>query len=369
MRVRSDCASTSHDQAAPRRGFAQSHRRGDAGRGIDRALRPRYRARAGNRDLRPGRAEPVRAGRRRQRAIHAAYRHHRQPADVRHPPRGRHARGRASVVADAVPANRERLFHDLRQLLRGDPHRDAGQDRGHRHGPPRHSRRRLAHPAGALEGQGAGRFRDRPPAVHADLRAALEGLAHDLEKWLPVFGPDHAQDKSAHDPEKCEAVFRRGHAQNKKSLMAAPTPQAVLFACAQNSVRSPMAASLLQHMFPHALYVKSAGARKGEVDPFAIAVMAELGQDISGHKPTTFEELEDWEGLNFDLIITLSPEAHHKALDLTRTLAAEVEYWPTRDPTGTEGNREQKLQAYREVCDTLLLRIRKRFSKVSAASG
>jgi protein-tyrosine-phosphatase len=97
--------------------------------------------------------------------------------------------------------------------------------------------------------------------------------------------------------------------------------------------------------------------------------MAELGQDISAHKPTTFEELEDWEGLNFDLIITLSPEAHHKALELTRTLAADVEYWPTQDPTGTEGSREQKLAAYREVCDQLLLRIRKRFSKVGAASG
>src|SRR4029077_457556 len=154
-------------------------------------------------------------------------------------------------------------------------------------------------------------------------------------------------------------------------MVAAPrarNPQAVLFACALNAVRSPMAASLLQQMFPQ-LYVKSAGVRKGELDPFVVSVMAELGQDISTHKPTTFEELEDWEGLNFDLIITLSPEAHHKALELTRTVAADVEYWPTQDPTGAEGNREQKLQAYREVCDTLLLRIRKRFSRVSAASG
>jgi len=154
--------------------------------------------------------------------------------------------------------------------------------------------------------------------------------------------------------------------------MASPsrarTPQSVLFACGLNSVRSPMAASLLGEMFPHVLYVRSAGARKGELDPFAVAVMAELGQDISTHKPMTFEELEDWEGLNFDLIITLSPEAHHRALELTRTLAADVEYWPTQDPTGAEGNREQKLAAYREVCDALLARIRRRFSKVSAAS-
>jgi protein-tyrosine-phosphatase len=155
--------------------------------------------------------------------------------------------------------------------------------------------------------------------------------------------------------------------------MAGPSrarnPQSVLFACGMNSVRSPMAESLLQQMFPHALYVRSAGVKKGEIDPFAVAVMTELGQDISTHKPITFEELEDWEGLNFDLIITLSPEAHHKALDLTRTLAADVEYWPTHDPSATEGSRDQKLAAYREVCDTLLLRIRRRFAKAGAASG
>ena len=155
--------------------------------------------------------------------------------------------------------------------------------------------------------------------------------------------------------------------------MGAPSrarnPQAVLFACGQNSVRSPMAASLLQRMFPQGLYVRSAGVKKGELDPFAVAVMAELGQDISKHKPMTFEDLEDWEGLNFDLIITLSPEAHHKALALTHTLAADVEYWPTPDPTTTEGSREQKLQAYREVCDGLSMRIRRRFAKAGAASG
>src|SRR5262249_20732457 len=61
------------------------------------------------------------------------------------------------------------------------------------------------------------------------------------------------------------------------------------------------------------------------------------------------------------LIVTLSPEAHHKALDLTRTIAADVEYWPTPDPTGTEGSREQRLEAYRAVRDMLLARIKERF--------
>src|SRR4051794_19928072 len=123
-----------------------------------------------------------------------------------------------------------------------------------------------------------------------------------------------------------------------------------------------MAESLLHQMFPQGLYVKSAGVKKGELDPFAVAVMAEFGQDISAHKPQTFEELDDWEGLNFDLIITLSPEAHHKALELTRTVAADVEYWPTPDPTPTEGSREQRLEAYRAVRDQLSRRIRGRFT-------
>src|SRR6201995_409728 len=148
----------------------------------------------------------------------------------------------------------------------------------------------------------------------------------------------------------------------------ARAPQAVLFACGLNSVRSPMAESLLQRMFPQALYVKSAGVRKGELDPFVVSVMAELGQDLSTHKPTTFEELEDWEGLNFDLIITLSPEAHHKALDLTRTVAADVEYWPTHGPSTSDGNREEKLDAYRAVRDMLQARIKERFGSPAAGN-
>jgi protein-tyrosine-phosphatase len=127
-----------------------------------------------------------------------------------------------------------------------------------------------------------------------------------------------------------------------------------------NSVRSPMAAGLFKHYFGRT-YVGSAGVRKGELDTFAVAAMEELGLDIAKHKPMTFEELEEWEGLNFDLIITLAPEAHHKALELTRTMAADVEYWPTPDPTPTEGTREQRLDAYRAVRDQLMRRIKERF--------
>jgi len=139
-------------------------------------------------------------------------------------------------------------------------------------------------------------------------------------------------------------------------------PLAVLFACGLNSVRSPIAAGLFAQMFGRAIYVGSAGVRKGELDPFAVAVMEEIGVDISRHKPVTFEEIDDLEGLNFDLIVTLAPEAHHRALELTRMNAVDVEYWPTVDPTDVEGSREQRLGAYREVRDQLLKRIRERFA-------
>jgi len=147
------------------------------------------------------------------------------------------------------------------------------------------------------------------------------------------------------------------------SASAPERPQAVLFACGQNSVRSPMAAALLRRRLGNALTVASAGVRKGDVDYFAVAAMAEIGIDIAEHEPITFEELEDLDGLDFDLIITLAPEAHHKALELTHRIAAEVEYWPTADPTAIEGNRDQRLAAYRAVRDQLIERIGARFGR------
>ena len=147
------------------------------------------------------------------------------------------------------------------------------------------------------------------------------------------------------------------------SLNRSPAqPSAVLFACGLNAIRSPMAAAMLRQMLGSSSYVASAGVRKGEPDPFAVAVMAEIGLDISRHKPVTFEELDDLEGLNFDLILTLAPEAHHRALEITRTSAVDVEYWPTPDPSIVEGSREQRLEAYRAVRDQLLAHINERFA-------
>lgn len=141
-------------------------------------------------------------------------------------------------------------------------------------------------------------------------------------------------------------------------MSAARLPDAVLFACRLNAVRSPMAAALMRHFFPGRVYVESAGVRSGEIDPFAVAVMEEIGIDMSKHTPHAIAELHD---TLFDLIVTLAPEAHHQALELTRTMAVEVEYWPTIDPSDVSGNREQRLEAYRAVRDELIRRIKARF--------
>jgi protein-tyrosine-phosphatase len=132
---------------------------------------------------------------------------------------------------------------------------------------------------------------------------------------------------------------------------------AILFACTMNAVRSPMAAALMRHLSQN-IYIESAGVRAGELDPLAVEAMEEIGLEIAKHKPRRFEDLEDG---SFDLVITLSPEAQHKAVEMTRTAATQVEYWPTMDPTAVEGSREQRLTAYRAVRDQLMERLKARF--------
>ena len=139
----------------------------------------------------------------------------------------------------------------------------------------------------------------------------------------------------------------------------AALPGAVLFACNHNRVRSPMAEGLLKLMFGDRVYVDSCGLRRDDEDePDPFAVMDEAGVDLTGHKPKTFDELED---TSFDLVVSLSPEAHHRAIEFARHLAVELEYWPTLDPTLIGGGREQILDAYRSVRDGLAERIHLRF--------
>jgi len=131
--------------------------------------------------------------------------------------------------------------------------------------------------------------------------------------------------------------------------MTARAPSSILFVCSENALRSPMAEAMVKHAYGDRVYVDSVGVRKGELDLLAVAVMQEIGIDISAHRAKSLDELLD---TSFDLIVTLSPEAHHQALEWSRTRAAEVVYWPTYDPSATEGNREARLAAYRDVRDS-----------------
>ncbi len=139
--------------------------------------------------------------------------------------------------------------------------------------------------------------------------------------------------------------------------MGAENIASVLFLCGRNAVRSPMAEALTKSFFPGRFHTASAGVLPGDRDPFVDAILAEIGLDLGEHRPTALEELAD---TNFDLAITLSPEAHHRALELTRTQAIEVEYWPMPDPTQTMGSRAQILTAYRDLRERLAARIRDR---------
>lgn len=136
-------------------------------------------------------------------------------------------------------------------------------------------------------------------------------------------------------------------------------PSAVLFICTQNAIRSPMAAAIMHNLFGHKIYVASAGIEAGDPDPFVGLVMDEIGLDLTRHRPHSVEDLAD---AGFDLAITLSPEAQAYATEMAKTMAIDVEHWPTPDPSSAQGSRSQILDSYRAVREALKARIAKRFS-------
>ena len=143
-------------------------------------------------------------------------------------------------------------------------------------------------------------------------------------------------------------------------------PDAMLFACTFNAVRSPMAAAIMRHLYGTHVFVDSAGLKAGELDPLAVEALAEIGIDIHAYKPKTFGQLDD---SSFDLIVSLSPEAHHKALEFTRTMAVDVVYWPTPDATAAQGSRDAILDAYRDVRERLTARIKDLLGQGPRPSG
>ena len=139
-------------------------------------------------------------------------------------------------------------------------------------------------------------------------------------------------------------------------------PSSVLFACSQNSIRSPMAEALAKRLYGQTAYLDSVGVRASELDNFAVVVLDEIGIDLHAHHGKSFDDID---ASSFDLIVTLSPEAHHRALEFTRSASTDVEYWPIPDPSAVEGSREARLEAYRRTRDLILGRLKARFGAPS----
>mgnify|MGYP001189371680 FL=1 len=135
-------------------------------------------------------------------------------------------------------------------------------------------------------------------------------------------------------------------------------PSSVLFACTMNSVRSAMAEGILKKIHGDRIYIDSVGKLVGEKNGYMIQVMDEIGIDLSSHRPKTFESLDD---TSFDLIISLSPEAQHAAVELTRWMSCDLVYWPTYNPDSIRGRREARLIGFRQIRDDLIDKIEGRF--------
>jgi len=139
-------------------------------------------------------------------------------------------------------------------------------------------------------------------------------------------------------------------------------PPSVLFACSHNAIRSPMAEALAKRLYGHSTYLDSVGVSPDALDNFAVAVLDEIGIDLHSHHGKSFEDIDP---SSFDLIVTLSPEAHHSALEVTRSASTDVEYWPIPDPSAVEGSREARLDAYRRTREMILARLKARFGAPS----
>ncbi len=145
-------------------------------------------------------------------------------------------------------------------------------------------------------------------------------------------------------------------------------PGAVLFACNLNRVRSPMAAGLMRLVHGDRFFVDSCGLKPegDEIDPFVVTVMDEVGVNLRSHRLKSFDDLQDG---SFDLVVSLTPQAQHRAVEMSRCRATVIEYWPIIDPTFTEGGRDMRVAAYRAARDELKARIIARFGRPSTFGG
>lgn len=124
--------------------------------------------------------------------------------------------------------------------------------------------------------------------------------------------------------------------------------QRVLILCTGNSARSQMAEGLLRHDAGDRFEVESAGVDPGHVRPEAVAVMKELGIDISGHRS---KHVDEFAGEEFDHVLTVCDNANESCPVLPgqgRRLHRSFE-----DPAAVRDTEEQRLAVFRKVRDEI----------------
>ena len=126
----------------------------------------------------------------------------------------------------------------------------------------------------------------------------------------------------------------------------------VLFLCTHNSARSQMAEGILRHFAEEDIEVASAGTEARGVHPLAIAVMAEIGIDISRAESKTLDRFLDQ---RWDYVITVCDDANESCPVFPR--ARHSMHWSFSDPSAVEGSEDERREAFRHVRDAILERL------------
>jgi len=134
--------------------------------------------------------------------------------------------------------------------------------------------------------------------------------------------------------------------------MNMPETQRVLFVCTGNSARSQMAEGLLRHEAGSRFDVFSAGTHPTQVRPEAVAVMHEIGVDISRHRSKSIDEFA---GQEFDYVITVCDHANETCPVFPGH--ARRLHWSFEDPAAAPGSEEQRKAVFRRVRDEIRARI------------
>jgi len=127
----------------------------------------------------------------------------------------------------------------------------------------------------------------------------------------------------------------------------------LLFLCTGNSARSQMAEGLLRHEAGDRYEVYSAGTHPTLVRPEAIAVMNEIGIDISGHRSKSIDEFK---GRDLDTIVTVCDHAKESCPVFPG--GTQRLHWPFEDPASVTGSEEDRKDAFRKIRNLIHSRIK-----------